>query len=497
MRLEFILIFVLVFGMSGVFASEPIKNDISGFELEIELPHSAGEDFGVYANKNEASNLVKLRNFVLNSNEPIKTLKIIRAEMSEGTNIASKNLDTVPRWTPDGIETLEYGIYWTHLRANNDVGSIASQVLDIMNDGMSLESAFAVFNYILERENPKSEPTQVPESKPTNKATNNNFEIKSSLDKISVSNPRLVNTVSQNIISDVLVGQKVEITTDLQNNNSEDEQPFIYLVQIKNENNSIISISWISGSLAPFQSYAPSMAFKPEFSGNYTVEILILESIENINPLAHPTIFNFKVIGEEDSFPSIKSPALLVPIPEPIPEPKREGIVSVFTNKHSYNWNESLHISGTVPSEHNSEMIVIRIVDASHRIVYFSQKPINSEGEFSDSLTTYGTLWKNPGIFEILVSTENRHIGKTTALFTGVDLSNPDPSEPLDPKDLEIKELKEKNLELRLENKELKIKITTLHETVRILEEQFAKSNEVVLEQLSVILDIVKQLKNE
>jgi len=134
------------------------------FELIIELPNSAGEDFGIYAEENEAVNFQRLGDFILSSDEPIRALEVIVIQMDNGVSIARENLDTVQRWTPDGIETLEYGIFWTEHRAYNDIKRLASKILDLIDDGMSLESAFAFFNF--DSEPPEPEPEPVPEPTP-------------------------------------------------------------------------------------------------------------------------------------------------------------------------------------------------------------------------------------------------------------------------------------------------------------------------------------------
>jgi len=139
---------------------EPVTD--SGFELEIKLPVSAGEEFGIYADANEANNLQRLEKFVLGSDNSLELLRIISIEMKEGANTARENLDTVKRWNFDGIETLGYGIHWTTLRAYHDISSIADQVIEMVNGGMSLQAAFAQFDYIIERAN-YSNPQPPPE----------------------------------------------------------------------------------------------------------------------------------------------------------------------------------------------------------------------------------------------------------------------------------------------------------------------------------------------
>ena len=69
-------------------------------------------------------------------------------------------------------------------------------------------------------------------------------------------------SVSVTRASEVLVDHRVQITADLTNNQKRD-QPFAYLVQIQNKDGVTISLSWITGSLAPGQSMNPSQSGTP------------------------------------------------------------------------------------------------------------------------------------------------------------------------------------------------------------------------------------------
>jgi len=134
------------------------EHEPSGFELVIELPNSDGEEFDLYAERNEVNNLQRLESFVLNSNEPLEVLEKILTEMNEGEHLNLEKINSVSRWTSDGIETLEYGIYWTQTRAYVDIERITSQVIEMVNDGMSLQTAFNQFDYILNQSTPDPEP---------------------------------------------------------------------------------------------------------------------------------------------------------------------------------------------------------------------------------------------------------------------------------------------------------------------------------------------------
>jgi len=59
------------------------------------------------------------------------------------------------------------------------------------------------------------------------------------------------------------------------------QQPFAYLTQVTNDENIVVSLSWLTGSLSPNQSLSPAQSWLPTKSGLYTIEIFVWESINN------------------------------------------------------------------------------------------------------------------------------------------------------------------------------------------------------------------------
>jgi len=102
-------------------------------------------------------------------------------------------------------------------------------------------------------------------------------------------------SVSVTNIHDVLVDHQVQITADLTNNQKR-EQPFAYLVQIQNEGGVTISLSWITGSLAPGQSMNPSQSWTPSETGTYNAQIFVWESVDNPDALSVPLTIKINVV---------------------------------------------------------------------------------------------------------------------------------------------------------------------------------------------------------
>jgi hypothetical protein len=106
------------------------------------------------------------------------------------------------------------------------------------------------------------------------------------LERAPASNARIVDAFG-NELSEVSVDQQVQITADLANGQDRD-QSFAYLVQIQDSDGVTVSLSWITGSLAPGQSLNPAQSWTPTSPGTYNVQIFVWESVDNPDALSPP-----------------------------------------------------------------------------------------------------------------------------------------------------------------------------------------------------------------
>lgn len=65
-------------------------------------------------------------------------------------------------------------------------------------------------------------------------------------------------------------------------------QKFVYIFQVKNDINSIESISWIQGELSPKQSLDVSQSWIPKKSGPYHIETFVWNSLNDLTALSPP-----------------------------------------------------------------------------------------------------------------------------------------------------------------------------------------------------------------
>ena len=83
------------------------------------------------------------------------------------------------------------------------------------------------------------------------------------------------------------VDEQIMIMADI-SNNQETQQSFAYITQIRNDDGVVISLSWLTGSLTPRQSFSPAQSWTPTESGIYDIEVFVWESIDNPEALSPP-----------------------------------------------------------------------------------------------------------------------------------------------------------------------------------------------------------------
>ena len=105
------------------------------------------------------------------------------------------------------------------------------------------------------------------------------------LERSSIEEPRLENAFETPIVDNVNVNQQIQISSDITNHQKK-SQSFVYLVQIKDESEIVVSLGWISGQLTPNQKLSPSLSWTPTDSGKYVAEIFVWEGLKNHNALA-------------------------------------------------------------------------------------------------------------------------------------------------------------------------------------------------------------------
>jgi len=92
----------------------------------------------------------------------------------------------------------------------------------------------------------------------------------------------------------LLVDEQIMIMTDI-SNNQDVQQNFAYITQVKNDDQFVISLSWLTGSLSPGQMFSPAQSWTPTESGTYHIQIFVWESITNPEALSPPLFMTVNV----------------------------------------------------------------------------------------------------------------------------------------------------------------------------------------------------------
>ena len=96
--------------------------------------------------------------------------------------------------------------------------------------------------------------------------------------------------------STLYVDKQIMIVADVKNG-QDVIQPFAYITQVKNDQNVVVSLSWLTGSLSPRQSFSPAQSWTPIVSGTYTIEVYVWKSIDNPDALSPPLSMTVTVVN--------------------------------------------------------------------------------------------------------------------------------------------------------------------------------------------------------
>ncbi len=88
-----------------------------------------------------------------------------------------------------------------------------------------------------------------------------------------------------NQISTVSANEQIQIVGKIINPQNY-KQKFVYLFQVKDENNFVVSLSWIQGEISANQNLDISQSWIPQQTGNYSIETYAWNSLTNAAPLS-------------------------------------------------------------------------------------------------------------------------------------------------------------------------------------------------------------------
>ncbi len=102
---------------------------------------------------------------------------------------------------------------------------------------------------------------------------------------VAFADPITAQTSSEDKIH--FVDEQIMIMADI-SNNQDTQQNFAYITQVRNDDNVVISLAWLTGSLSPRQSFSPAQSWIPSEPGTYHIQVYVWESIDNPSALSPP-----------------------------------------------------------------------------------------------------------------------------------------------------------------------------------------------------------------
>jgi hypothetical protein len=126
-------------------------------------------------------------------------------------------------------------------------------------------------------------------------STSDNLEIKTSakivssippLEKLRIT-PIFLSDASGNQLKSFSTNHQMQIVGNITNEQNF-KQKFIYLIQVKDENNFVTSVSWIQGEISGNQNLDVSQSWTPTLAGTYNIESYLWNSLNDSIPLSPP-----------------------------------------------------------------------------------------------------------------------------------------------------------------------------------------------------------------
>jgi len=88
-----------------------------------------------------------------------------------------------------------------------------------------------------------------------------------------------------NPLTEISINDQIQIVGTISNEQNF-KQKFVYLFQVKDENNFVVSVSWIQGEISENQNLQVSQSWVPKKTEAYTIETYIWNSLTNTAPLS-------------------------------------------------------------------------------------------------------------------------------------------------------------------------------------------------------------------
>ena len=195
---------------------------------------------------------------------------------------------------PESIDTVNIEVF-----SENDIAGINLEIAETTEDSGIFEGIISITK---DDQSSGNRLYALPDSQITAKYTDRTlpkpYNVNDDLDilaqKIVISNIPTTERLSMNELK--ILSQNGELIERLDigktgmlfskvKNTIDFSQEFAYIVQIKDEDNNVISLSWVTGETMPLQELGMSVSWMPQEPGKYSIERFVWNSIQGAIPL--------------------------------------------------------------------------------------------------------------------------------------------------------------------------------------------------------------------
>ncbi|MDA0756286.1 MAG: hypothetical protein O3C04_05355 [Crenarchaeota archaeon] len=195
---------------------------------------------------------------------------------------------------PESIDTINIEVF-----SENDNAGIKLEIAETTEDSGIFEGIISIVKDDKSSGNrlyalPYSQITAKYTDRTLPKPYNTNDDLDILAQEIVISNIPTIERLNMNEIG--ILGQTGELIEKLEigqtgmifskvKNTIDFTQEFAYIVQIKNQDNNVISLSWVTGKTIPLQELGMSVSWMPQEPGKYSIERFVWNSIQGAIPL--------------------------------------------------------------------------------------------------------------------------------------------------------------------------------------------------------------------
>lgn len=293
---------------SGTFTGEVILtgflHDVNGDGIPDTIPRTLGNgptggfletkrDGGITISFEFAEGVVLTQSVGVSWN--IGNIQFMKSDYSIGETAIIRVVDLDMNLNPEAIDQFEVKV-----SSDSDSAGILVNVLETAEDSGLFEATISFSqNQASSGNRLFAKPGDILYAKyddytlPSPYSVSDNLEISSQAkfisnipptERITIRDGSIRNSLGELVLSPK-TSEQVQIVGTVQNN-QEYDQEFVFIIQIKEEEGSVVTLSWIQGKLSPSQELEVSQSWNPTKSGNYSVETFVWSSLTNPVPLS-------------------------------------------------------------------------------------------------------------------------------------------------------------------------------------------------------------------